>query len=155
MIDIGIDFTVNNKPPRHLILTDWEARLIEACLNRYLEAAIACDDPTLPLAAAALGKVTRGPVPDTVSISERTAARRHEKAIIREVMDPTPRTGFIEQKWAQFAMDLAGALEELAPEALERIRLRSSSDEGVPTAGQWLAYRREKEAARAAERTSA
>lgn len=151
---VGIDFTRNDRPPRHIILTDWEARLVEHCLGRYIEAAVACEDATTGLATSAFGKVTSGKVPETVSLTERATARRREAKIIREMLDPTVGTREIEGKWAGFAFDLAEAVEAADPDMLDRIMLSRGDDDHGVTATAWLGYRRAKDAAKAERATA-
>ena len=86
-LDIGIDFTKNTAPPREVVFTDWEARLVEHCLGLYRQAAIALDDVTEPLAASALAAVRNGVLPEESTKHGRASARRREMKAIGRRLD--------------------------------------------------------------------
>lgn len=135
-LDIGIDFTSNHLPPRQVTFTDWEARLIEHCLMRYLDAAVEIDDVTVPLATSALSKVRSGQLDD-----DTEAAQADRWWETRDVLYPRES-----RELRGFAHELAEALDLVAPTVLQGIRL-GRTDAGMP-APEWLRIRRERAAAK-------
>ena len=77
-LDIGIDFTRNDGPPREVVLTDWELRLVTHCIDLYLDVATRTDDCTAPLARSVMTKLAHAPVAEDVSTKRRRSARRRE-----------------------------------------------------------------------------
>ncbi len=96
-MDIGVDFTKNDGAPRSVVLTDWEARLVEHCLGLYLAAAVALDDVTVPLAEGALLKVQLGRVVGGSRPSEK-AFRKRERARELRRLERAERDDEIEER---------------------------------------------------------
>ena len=149
MIGPEIDFTHNTGPARVVIFTDWEARLVDHCLSLYIDAAKVLNDSTLPLALRAHRKVTREGRA-TLTPDEARSMRRQRGEETR-FMSPEygERLDLVEKKWADAAMQLAVALEQVDPTVLDRVRFGRHDGGGTITAAEWLVRRRQKAAERA------
>lgn len=99
-LDIGIDFTVNDKPPREVVLTDWEHRLVVHCIGLYRDVAAELEDCTLPIATSTLKKLAAAEVAEASTAKQsRKRARAREMAAVLKPRVPVEVCGHADVDW--------------------------------------------------------